>query len=294
MVPTVTTDDGVRLHYEQAGEGTPLVFIHEFAGDLRSWEPQLRHFARSYRCVAYNARGYPPSDVPQGAERYSQQRARDDILSVMDELGLDRAHLVGLSMGGFATLHFGLAYPDRALSLTIAGCGYGAEPRQRERFQRETAAIARRLREEGMAPFARRYALGPTRVQFQNKDPRGWSEFAAQLATHSAVGSALTEEGVMKNRPSLYDLETEMRMLEVPTLIITGDEDWPCLAPNLLMKHAIPSAGLLVLPCTGHTINLEEPAAFNQHLERFLARVDAGRWLPRDPRAVADSITGID
>lgn len=292
-MPHVTTDDGVKLYYEETGSGTPVVFVHEFAGDYRSWEPQVRYFARRYRCVTYNARGWPPSDVPAGVERYSQDRARDDIRAVMDGLGIDRAHVVGLSMGGFATLHFGLAYPERARSLLIAGCGYGAEREERPKFRAEADTIAAELRERGMAAFAERYSLGPTRVQLQNKDPRGWREFADMLAEHSAEGSANTQQGVQKERPSIFDLEERMRALDVPALIVTGDEDWPCLIPNVFMKRTIPSAALLVLPNSGHAVNLEEPDAFNGALERFLAQVDAGRWPMRDPRAVSDSITGM-
>src|SRR5690348_6644174 len=190
-MPHVTADDGVKLFYEEAGEGVPIVFVHEFAGDCRSYEPQLRHFARNYRCIAYNARGYPPSDVPP-PEAYSQDRARDDIRAVLDGLGIDRAHVVGISMGGFATLHFGFAYPERARSLVIAGCGYGAEPERRAQFVAEAEASAARFETLGMKQAALAYALGPTRVQFQNKDPRGWQEFADQLAEHSDAGSART------------------------------------------------------------------------------------------------------
>ena len=130
-MPHLTTDDGVKLYYEETGSGIPIVFVHEFAGDYRAWEPQVRYFSRRYRCITYNARGYPPSDVPKEPGRYSQDRARDDIRAVLDALKIDKAHIVGLSMGGFATLHFGFTYPDRARSLVIAGCGYGAEPDKR-------------------------------------------------------------------------------------------------------------------------------------------------------------------
>jgi pimeloyl-ACP methyl ester carboxylesterase len=291
-MPHLATDDGVKLFYEETGAGSPVVFVHEFAGDIRSWEPQVRHFGRHYRCIIFNARGYPPSDVPDDLERYSQARARDDIKAVLDALSIDKAHVVGLSMGGFAALHFGFAYPERARSLVIAGCGYGAAPDQRAQFAAETDTIARRFEERGMAETAAGYALGPSRVQFQNKDPRGWREFAEQFAGHSARGAALTMRGVQHRRPSLYDLVEPMKMLSVPTLIMTGDEDWPCLAPALLMKQMIASAGLVVMPNAGHTINLEEPAAFNRHLGEFLHAVDAGRWPLRDPRAMAGSILG--
>lgn len=292
-MPNAATDDGVKLYFEETGDGTPVLFVHEFAGDYRSWEPQVRELSRRYRCITYNARGYPPSDVPDEPERYSQARAVEDIRCVLDHLGIERAHIVGLSMGGFATLHFGLTHPGRARSLLIAGCGYGAERDQRERFRAEATVIAERLEREGMGAFARQYALGPTRVQFQNKDPRGWQEFADQLAEHSSRGSALTQLGVQRERPSVFDLEEEMKRLTVPTLIVTGDEDHPCLLPNVFMKRTIPSAGLLVIPNAGHAINLEEPAAFNRALADFLAYVDADKWPVRDPRTVTESITGM-
>ncbi len=290
-MPHLTTDDNVKLFYEESGSGVPVVFVHEFAGDYRSWETQIRHFARSYRCVAYNARGYPPSDVPADGERYSQDRARDDIRAVLDALKIDKAHIVGLSMGGFAALHFGFTYPQRARSLVVAGCGYGAAPNQRQQFAAEAEAAARKF-EEGMAKAAEAYALGPTRVQFQNKDPRGWQEFAYQLAEHSSEGSVRTLRGVQKRRPSLFDLVDRMKAITVPTLVMTGDEDWPCLEPALLMKRTIPTAALVVMANAGHTINLEEPAAFNQHLADFLRAVDAGAWPHRDPRAMKQAILG--
>ena len=292
-MPTLTTDDGVRIAFEDTGSGIPVVFVHEFAGDLRSWEPQVRYLSRRYRCITWNARGYPPSDVPDDTGAYSQDRARDDVRAVLDALGIERAHVVGLSMGGFATLHFGLAYPGRARSLVVAGVGYGAESDRRERFRSEADATTRFLRTEGMGAWAESYSVGPTRVQFQNKDPRGWREFADMLAEHSAAGSAHTQQGVQKERPSVFDLADAMKGLTVPTLIVTGDEDWPCLVPSVFMKRTIPSAGLMVVPNTGHTINLEEPAAFNAALADFLAQVDAGRWPMRDPRAVSESITGM-
>ena len=292
-MPDLTTDDGVRLYYEETGTGHPLVFVHEFAGDYRSYELQLRYFARRYRCIAFNARGYPPSEVPEDPARYSQERARDDIRAVLDALGIAKAHIVGISMGGFAVLHFGFAYPARASALVVAGCGYGAEPGKRQQFHDETARTAAHIASAGMASASERYARGPTRVQFQNKDPRGWAEFAAQLAEHSTPGSAKTMQGVQARRPSLWDLVNEMKRLEVPTLVATGDEDDPCLEPGLLMKRTIPSAALVVLPNTGHALNLEEPDLFNRLCDDFFHQVESGRWPRRDPRSVTGSILGM-
>lgn len=292
-MPHASCDDGVKLYYEETGSGTPVIFVHEFAGDYRSWEPQLRHFGQRYRAVAYNARGYPPSDVPPSPDSYSQTRAADDVRAILDHLAIDKAHIVGLSMGGFATLHFGLRHPTRARSLCVAGCGYGAEPARRERFRSESEATAAFIAGHGMEAFAAKYAFGPTRVQFENKDPRGFAEFRRMLAEHSPVGARNTQLGVQRERPSLYDLVDEMRRLTVPTLILTGDEDWPCLTPGILMKQTIPSAALAVMPNCGHAINLEAPQEFNRIVGDFLGQVDAGRWPVRDPRAVTESITGM-
>ncbi len=277
------TVGGVRLSYEVTGEGFPLVLVHEFAGDSRSWEPQVRFFARRYRVVTYNARGYPPSDVPEDPSAYSQDAAVQDLLGVMRHLGIEQAHLCGLSMGAYAVLHFGLRHPEMARSLVVAGCGYGSD--DPERFRRDAEELARRIDRDGMAVVGPAYAQGPTRVQFMRKDPRGWQEFAQALASHSSPGSAGTMRGVQARRPTVYALQEALGRLTVPTLVVNGDEDEPCLEPGLFLKRHVPSAGLLVLPATGHTINLEEPAAFNRAVLDFVTLVEAGRWPVREPRA---------
>ncbi|MDP6352416.1 MAG: alpha/beta hydrolase [Alphaproteobacteria bacterium] len=284
--------DGVKLYYEECGDGPPVIFVHEFAGDHRSWEPQMRAFSRRYRCIAYNARGYPPSDVPDDLGAYSQEVVADDIGHVLSHLGIERAHVVGLSMGGFATLHFGLRHPDRARSLVVAGCGYGAEKGGRAQFIADAETVATIYDRQGSGAAAENYAVAAARVQFQNKNRRGWAEFKQNLAAHSAAGAAATLRGYQKTRPSLYDLEDRLRGLHVPTLIAAGDEDEPCLEPGLFLKRSIPSAGLSVLPQCGHTINLEEPDVFNRLVLDFLATVDAGRWGERDPRSLGSTMLG--
>jgi len=288
-----TAADGVGLYYEETGAGAPIVFVHEFAGDLRSYEPQVRYFSRRYRCVVYNARGYPPSDVPEDVESYSQDRARDDIRCVLDAAKIDKAHVVGVSMGAFATLHFGLAYPERALSLVVGGCGYGAEPSKRQQFAEEASRIAAEIAAKGIAEVSKTFGAGPSRVQYRNKDPRGYAEFLTQFAEHSSLGSANTMAGVQVRRPSLWDLVDKMKALDVPTLIATGDEDDPCLGPALLMKRCIRSAALVVMPNTGHALNLEEPDLFNRFCDDFFHQVESGRWPRRDPRAIVGEIFGM-
>jgi pimeloyl-ACP methyl ester carboxylesterase len=292
-MPHATTDDNVKLYYEETGSGFPVIFVHEFAGDYRSWEPQVRYFCRRYRCITFNARGYPPSDVPEDVSYYAQDHATADINAVLRHLDISLAHVVGLSMGSFATLHFGLRYAQKARSLVIAGCGSGAEPSKRTQFQQEAEATAELYEREGSATAAARHAQGPNRVRFRQKDPRGWAELVRMMGEHSAKGCALTLRGVQKQRPSLWDLTNPMRKLTVPTLIIAGDEDEPCLEPSLLLKRTLPAAGLLVVPNTGHTVNLEEPEAFNHALTEFLAAVESGRWDPRDPRSLDSALMGL-
>ncbi len=285
-----TASDGVRLYFEEAGSGTPIVFVHEFGGTYRSWEPQMRFFARRHRCVTFAARGYPPSDVPSDVDAYSQQHAVGDILAVMDAAGIECAHVVGLSMGGFAVLHLGLEMPARARSLVVAGAGYGAEKQFEAYFRNVSLEVAAQFEKQGSKHFAQTYSLGASRVQFQNKDPRGWREFADLLGEHSEVGAANTMRGVQARRPSIYDLEERLRHLQVPTLVMTGDEDDHCLQPAIFMKQTIPACGLVVLPKTGHTLNLEEPEQFNRFVSDFIGLVEAGRWTARDPRAIAAQI----
>lgn len=280
-MPMLTTDDGFELYFEDTGSGTPIVFAHEFAGDHRSWAPQVRYFARRYRCIVYGARGYPPSAVPEDVRHYSQQRARDDILCVLDALQLERAHIVGLSMGAFAALHFGMTYGGRALSLVAAGIGYGAQPEVRAQFQADSHTLANSMMEQGMQHTADTYGHGPTRLQLRDKDPQGFAEFIRQFAEHSALGSANTQLGCQAQRPSLYDLTAEMAAIQVPLLVVAGDEDEPTLEPSLLIKRTVASAALAMLPKCGHTLNLEEPALFNQLLDDFFHTVENGRWRNR-------------
>ena len=277
-----TAKDGVKLYYEECGQGTPVVFVHEFAGDYRSWEPQIRAIGRYFRVITYSARGYLPSDVPEDRSRYSQAHARDDILAVLDRLGIERAHIVGLSMGAFATVHLGISAPHRARSLVVAGCGYGAAPGHREAFRRDSEAVAVRFETEGMPEVARTYTAALPRLTYRAKDPRGYAEFVQRMTEHSALGSANTLRGVQMERPSLWELVEPLKGIRTPTLVVAGDEDEPSLDASLFLKRTIPNAALLMLPRTGHTINLEEPDAFNRALLDFFLAVDADRWAVRD------------
>lgn len=278
-------DSGVtRIYYEAVGRGIPLVFLHEFAGDHRSWREQMRALSRSYRCITIAARGYPPSDVPADDAAYSQDIANRDVIAVLDAEGIARSHVVGLSMGAYTALQLTLQFPDRLLSAVAAGAGSGSERASREQFLREAAATAS-LMEKATRIDAEQICLSSTRVQLLNKDEIGWRMMVEHLADHPPQGSARVLRNVQGKRPSLYDLEAELAAAKTPVLLIVGDEDEPCLDVNLFMKRTMPTAQLAMLPGSGHPINHEEPALFAQLVERFLMSVDRGTWQPRDPRA---------
>ncbi|HEX5141283.1 MAG TPA: alpha/beta hydrolase [Dehalococcoidia bacterium] len=267
--------NGVDLAYEEYGSGFPLIWCHEFAGSMESWDPQVHYFARRYRVIVYNARGYPPSGVPADPKAYSQDMAVEDIYGLLRHLGIEQAHVGGLSMGGSATLHFGLRHPEMARSLIIAAAGSGST--NPEEFRATSLAFADRLEREGAAAFAD-YGNGATRQQLKRKDPRGYDEFLRLLKAHSPAGSAGTMRGVQAGRPPIFVWEKEMQALRVPSLILVGDEDEPCIEPSLFMKQHIPSSGLGMFPQSGHCINLEEPDLYNRLVAEFLDAVEAGKW----------------
>ena len=289
-MPYIQTDDDVRLYYEESGQGDPILFVHEFGGHHLSWEPQLRHFSRRYRCITYAARGWPPSDVPESVEAYSQARAADDAAAVLRSLGIAQAHFVGLSMGATAGVEFGIRHPAMALSLTVAACGSGAstDPAQKRKFHNDCMTFADRIEAEGMLAMAELYCGGPARVQYRDKDPRGWAEFKRQFAEGSPRGHALTMRGVQAPRVPLFERKSELNAIAAPTLVIAGDEDDSTLDLAVFLKRNIPRCGLLMLPRTGHTINLEEPAAFNVAMEAFLHDIERGRWLAQRAMAGGD------
>lgn len=286
-MPHLTTPDQTKIYYEEAGSGSPVIFVHEYAGDYRTWEPQLRYFTRSYRCVTYSQRGYPPSDVPTDPSKYGQDIARDDVIAVMDALKIDKAHIVGHSMGAATALHVGIRYPDRCLSVTAASCGYGSSPdpqvvEQGRAASRETAKMFETV---DFPTAAARYADGATRQTHKNKDPRGFAEFARMLAEHSPVGHALTMRELQAKRPMLWEMKDRLEKFAPPLLIIVGDEDDWCLDPSVFLKRTVQTAGLLVLPRAGHTITIEEPAAFNAALAELFAAAESGRWMSHRPAA---------
>jgi len=274
----VVASDGTELAVRASGSGTPLVFAHEFSGDARSWDLQVGALSRHYRCITYCARGYLPSAVPATIAAYSQERAADDLADVIRAVADGPAHVIGLSMGGFAALHLGLRHPQLLRSLVLAGVGYGAKPEQQPRYGIELKREADHAKAIGMDAYARELSESSYAQCLRAKDESGWQLFARQLAEHAVIGMAMTLRGILATRPSLWHLAGKLAALTAPTLIVTGDDDTPCIEPSLFLKRTLPDAALCVLPRAGHLANLEEPVLFNAVVSDFLSAVERDRW----------------
>ena len=283
--------NGVSLHVEETGSGESIIFVHEFGGDTRSWQPQVEQLSQHYRCVVYNARGYPPSDVPEDETLYGQQLSTADLKGVLDALDIERAFVVGLSMGAYTGLMLTMQHPERVRALVFASGGSGAYPETRTQFLADTHAVAEKMLQANSVD-ASGISSGPSRVQLQNKNQTVWEQFAAHLSEHSALGSAYTLRHVQAERPSLYDLAAELRAVTTPTLLVVGDEDESCLDVNLHLKRTMPYSGLSIFPKSGHLLNLEEPERFNVLIDEFFQTVKAGQWSRRDPRSETVSAFG--
>jgi len=217
--------------------------------------------------------------VPNDPALYGQDFAVADAVAVLRHLGIARAHIVGLSMGGFAAMLFGLRHPEMASAIVAAGAGSGSPRAEQAAFRANAQAKGAALIERGWAGAeAEETGNSSTRIQLRKKDPRGWAAYMERLAQHSGLGTGLTMQRYQGGRDSMFDWEAELRRLDVPVLIAVGDEDTPCIETSLFLKRVLPKAGLWMHPRTGHAINLEEPAAFNRAVAEFFSTVERGRW----------------
>ena len=272
--------NGISLYYEETGRGDAIVFAHEFSDDCRSFAGQVAHFAPRYRCVAYNARGFAPSEAPEALDAYSQEQSVEDMAGLMRHLGIEAAHVVGISMGSMTTLHFGLRRPEMARSLVICGTGPGDTARAKARFEAEIEDFIADIETRGWSRVAEDYGLTDDRRRLRDKNPAAYAAFQERLSMRARNGPLQTLRRTVTGRPLLADLSEQLEAMEVPTLIVTGDEDHVCIDTSLYLKRLLPAAGLSIFPGAGHAVNLEEPDFFNRTLGSFFGMVEAGRWSP--------------
>lgn len=266
----------VELHYEETGSGFPMVFCHEFAGDHRSWEPQVRYFSRRYRVITYNFRGYAPSSVPDDPAAYSQDLLVADLRALLAKLSIDKAHIVGIATGANVALNFAIAHPGSTRSAIIVGGGAGTV--DRENWLKGAQQMADGIARIGADAIVQSVSSAPQRQALRIKDPKSWRQFLSIIGELSPKGAELSMRGVLMKRKPVTDLEAGIRSLTMPLLVMVGDQDTPAFEPSLFIhRHAV-HAGLSVFPVTGHTLPIEEPDHFNRVASEFLAAVDSGRW----------------
>jgi pimeloyl-ACP methyl ester carboxylesterase len=275
-MPFATAADGNRLYYEAQGSGPPVVCVHELAGSCRSFDPQVAAWRARFRCIAFNARGYPPSDVPPAVPSYGQDIAAADIGAVLDALGLDDAHVMGVSMGAAAALQFALARPARVRSVVLCSIGSGSDLKPGE-YAANMEAMARFVEASDMRRLAEHYAEQPTRKRLKEKNPAEYRKFADGLAALSALGIANTMRGVQSRRPPLYLHKDRIAAMTVPALVVLGAEDEPCVRPCHFLAETLPGARLEVIAGTGHLVNLEAADVVNRLGADFIDAVERGR-----------------
>jgi len=275
-MPEFQSADDLTLYYEDAGAGAPILFVHEFGGDYRSWYRQVPVLSQTFRCITYSARGFLPSAVPEDRARYGQPHSTSDVLALMDHLGLERAHLVGTSMGSFTSLDFALTYPDRVLSVTLVGNSSGPRDEAERTHFRETWVGHEIALREARGGAGAVLEDDPAYQSFQRNDPENWAIYADNLQGQSATGAVHVLSTLHWNRRSLFDDQARLKALDRPVLLITGDEDYYLVGEtNAFLQDLLPDATWHRLPETGHLVNIERAAEFNQLLVEFVARASA-------------------
>ena len=275
-MPQAKATDGTKLYYESQGSGPAIVFVHELAGTCHSFDQQVAALKDRYRCITFNARGYPPSDVPSSADSYSQDIAAADIGAVLDAAGERDAHVMGVSMGSAAALQFALAHPERVRSAILCSIGSGSDAKPEE-YAANMEAMAARVEHNGMDQIRQNFTSSPARLKLKEKSPVEFAKFLGEIEKFSVQGLANTMRGVQKRRPPLYAHKDKIAAMHIPTLVVLGGIDQGCEKPSHFLKDTLPSARLEILPNTGHGVNIEEPDRVNRMVAEFIGAVEARR-----------------
>ena len=276
-MPEFQSADGLTLYYEDTGAGAPILFVHEFGGDYRSWHLQVPVLSQSFRCLTYSARGFHPSAVPEDRARYGQVFSTGDALALLDHLGIERAHLVGTSMGSFTSLDFALTHPDRVLSVTLVGNSSGPrDEAERANYRKTWIGDETALREaRGGQGAVEVLEEDPAYQSFQKNDPENWAIYADNLRGQSPEGAVHVLSTVHWNRRSLFEDRERLKAFDKPVMLVTGDEDYYLVGEtNAFLEDILPMATWHRFPGTGHLVNIEREAEFNRLLAEFVTSAD--------------------
>jgi pimeloyl-ACP methyl ester carboxylesterase len=260
--------NGIRLYFEEHGAGAPLAWVHGFSCGIRSWDPQVQGFSAARRVIAYDLRGFGITDAPETPAAYSQDISVADLAGLLDHLRIERAAIGGLSMGGNIALNYALAHPERVSALIIADTGAGSD--DTADWVAGALRYADAAERGGVEAFADLACANPLFARYIEQGPDRARFIRSCLMTHRARGIVHTAREVLAKRPTIYSLEAKLKALRVPTLLIVGEHDVPCVKVHEFMARTIPGAQSVVLAGVGHLSNLEAPDPFNAHVRAFL------------------------
>jgi pimeloyl-ACP methyl ester carboxylesterase len=244
--------DGVKIHYEVHGDGPPLILTHGYSSTSAMWREQIAPLSKHHRLILWDMRGHGQSDYPEDPKAYSEALTVADIAALLDVAGAERAIVGGLSLGGYMSLAFYRAHPERVRALLIIDTGPGFKKDDaRDAWNRRAFDTAERLEREGLNVLK---AGSRERSTVQHRDARGL---------------ALAARGMLTQRDArVIELLGEIK---VPSLIVVGADDTPFLAASDYMAAKIPGARKVVIPDAGHAVNIDQPQAFIDAVEPFLA-----------------------
>jgi pimeloyl-ACP methyl ester carboxylesterase len=244
--------DGVDLYYEVHGEGPALLLTHGYSATSQMWRGQIEAFSKHYRLIVWDMRGHGQSAYPEDQGAYSEAATVADMAALLDVAGVQRAVVGGLSLGGYMSLAFNLAHPDRVRGLLIIDTGPGyRNDEAREGWNQNALRTAARYESEGLG----RLAAGSAEMR---------------MSTHrSAEGLARAARGMLTQKDAR--VISSLPTVQVPSLVVVGANDTPFLNASDYMAAKIPGAKKVVIPDAGHAANIDQPKVFNAAVLGFLA-----------------------
>ena len=257
--------NGIDIRYTVTGDGPWLALSHSLACNLEMWDEEVKRLSKRFKVLAYDSRGHGESGAPTGP--YTLDMIADDIKGLFDHLGIERAHWIGLSMGGVFGLATALRHPGIFRSLVLADTSSKLADEGIAAFRQRVAAAREGTMEAMVEPTLKRWF----KDSFRAKKPALMARVGDWIRKTPLDGYVGTSAAI----PAI-DVTHRLREIDIPVLVIVGEDDvaMPVAMAQVLARE-LPDAELVVIPDAGHLSNLEQPEAFNAALDRFYARIGA-------------------
>ncbi|MGG3019284.1 2-succinyl-6-hydroxy-2,4-cyclohexadiene-1-carboxylate synthase [Geobacillus stearothermophilus] len=262
--------NGVRYHVEQYGEGEPLLLLHGFTGSADTWRP-LHPFWRRFRLIAADLLGHGRTEAPKDARRYRIERAADDLAALLDKLGVEKANVVGYSMGGRLALTFAMLHPHRVCRLVLESSSPGLQTDAERRARREAdEALAQRIEQEGVRAFVDHWERLPLFFTQQALPASVRAAVRRERLRHTAEGLANSLRGMGTGvQPSWWE---RLRELDMPVLLVCGERDEKFCRIAARMHERLPDSRFVFVPGAGHAIHVEQPGVFATIVSEFMTK----------------------